>query len=144
MPNTRTYILLATTFIMFLSAVFVFLRGQDTNWDLLNYHHYSGYALLTGRYYQDIAAANMMTFFNPMINTWSYAANSYVPFPFNTWIILLPQLLGVPVLALIARELGRSMGNGKVTLTCTMPIRNWKDALNRFMILFENRIAEFI
>jgi len=26
----------------------------------------------------------------------------------------------------------------------TMSIRNWKDALNRFMILFENRIAEFI
>jgi len=26
----------------------------------------------------------------------------------------------------------------------TMPIRNWKDALNRFMILFENRMAEFI
>ena len=26
----------------------------------------------------------------------------------------------------------------------TMPIRNWKDALNRFMILFENHMAEFI
>jgi len=26
----------------------------------------------------------------------------------------------------------------------TMPIQNWKPALNRFMILFENRIAEFI
>jgi transposase-like protein len=26
----------------------------------------------------------------------------------------------------------------------TMPIRNWKDALNRFMILFEDRMAEFI
>ena len=26
----------------------------------------------------------------------------------------------------------------------TMPIRNWKDALNRFMILFENRIADYI
>ena len=26
----------------------------------------------------------------------------------------------------------------------SMPIRNWKDALNRFMILFEDRIADFI
>ena len=26
----------------------------------------------------------------------------------------------------------------------TMPIRDWKSALNRFMILFEDRIAEFI
>jgi hypothetical protein len=26
----------------------------------------------------------------------------------------------------------------------TMPIRNWKDALNRFVILNENRMAEFI
>ena len=26
----------------------------------------------------------------------------------------------------------------------TMPIRNWKDALNRFMILYEDRMAEFI
>jgi len=26
----------------------------------------------------------------------------------------------------------------------TMPIRNWKSALNRFMILFEDRMAEFI
>ena len=26
----------------------------------------------------------------------------------------------------------------------TMPIRNWKSALNRFMIMFENRLADFI
>jgi len=26
----------------------------------------------------------------------------------------------------------------------SMPIQNWKPALNRFMILFENRIADYI
>ena len=26
----------------------------------------------------------------------------------------------------------------------TMPTRNWKDAFNRFMILFEDRMVEFI
>lgn len=25
-----------------------------------------------------------------------------------------------------------------------MPIRNWKSALNRFMIMFENRLADFV
>ena len=27
---------------------------------------------------------------------------------------------------------------------CTMPIRNWKKALNRFMIEFEDRLTDYI
>ncbi|NOI68781.1 transposase, partial [Vibrio sp. 99-8-1] len=26
----------------------------------------------------------------------------------------------------------------------TMPIRNWKQALNRFMIMFEDRLTEYL
>jgi hypothetical protein len=30
-------------------ALLAVLLGKDLNWDLLNYHFYNGYALLTGR-----------------------------------------------------------------------------------------------
>jgi hypothetical protein len=84
---------------------FVYRRGADQNWDLLNYHYYSGYALLHGRFATDIAAAGLASFLNPFTNVLAYLALSRLPFPANAWVLLVVQLLSVPLLVLIGREL---------------------------------------
>lgn len=42
--------------------------GQDANWDLLNYHLYNPFALLTGRLRVDLIPAGFQTFFNPLLD----------------------------------------------------------------------------
>lgn len=40
--------------------------GQDISWDAKNYHFYNAWAFLHDRYAQDITAAGMQSFFNPL------------------------------------------------------------------------------
>ena len=40
--------------------------GQDSNWDLRNYHWYNPYAFLAGRHQFDIAVAQGPTYYNPL------------------------------------------------------------------------------
>jgi len=42
--------------------------GQDSNFDLLNYHIYNAWAVLKGRWSQDFVAAGMHTFFSPVLD----------------------------------------------------------------------------
>ncbi|KRA42793.1 hypothetical protein ASD72_11915 [Pseudoxanthomonas sp. Root630] len=44
------------------------LQGQDSNWDLRNYHLYTPSALLDGRFDGDIAAAQLQTWHNPTLD----------------------------------------------------------------------------
>jgi len=44
------------------------IRGQDTNWDLLNYHLYNPYAFLNGRVLLDLAPAGVQTYFSPLLD----------------------------------------------------------------------------
>jgi hypothetical protein len=41
-------------------------HGADLNWDLLNYHVYSGFAFLHGRLGSEFMAAGMMSYLNPL------------------------------------------------------------------------------
>jgi hypothetical protein len=52
-------------------AAWTVFAGKDVNWDLLNYHYYSPFALLTGRLEQDFFAASAQSYLNPV---------GYVPF----------------------------------------------------------------
>ncbi len=55
------------------SAVSIAL-GQDANWDLQNYHFYGPWALLEGRAFGcDIAAAQLQTYLNPLLDLPFYA-----------------------------------------------------------------------
>jgi hypothetical protein len=45
--------------------------GQDTNWDLRNYHFYNPFAYLTGRMGHDVAVSHVATYYNPLL---------YIPF----------------------------------------------------------------
>jgi hypothetical protein len=53
--------------------------GQDASWDLRNYHFYNPFAYLTGRMGHDIAAAQVATYYNPLINLPFYYAVSALP-----------------------------------------------------------------
>jgi hypothetical protein len=45
------------------------VRGQDANWDLQNYHYYNPWAWWNGRIFdRDIAAAQLQTFHNPLLD----------------------------------------------------------------------------
>src|SRR5215470_11643374 len=61
------------------NALLAVLRGKDLNWDVLNYHFYNGYALLTGRLDQDLAPAQVQTFFNPLMDLPLYLAIVHLP-----------------------------------------------------------------
>lgn len=92
------------------ALVFVYLRGQDKNWDLLNYHYFSGYSLLHGNYAHDLAPTGLVSFLNPLPNTLAFLALSQLAFPASAWAIALVQLLSLPLLVLIARQIGRDLG----------------------------------
>ena len=89
---------------------FVYQRGQDLNADLFNYHFFSGYALLHGRFTIDIAPSGLGTFLNPIASAFSYAALSQLAFPFSAWLVVAVQWLSLPILIMIGREIRLDLG----------------------------------
>ena len=80
------------------------LRGQDRNWDLLNYHLYVPFALLEGRLGTDLMPAGLQSGFNPLIDIPYYLlAVSWLP----EWPRLVAFLAGLPfgLLAFLVFEL---------------------------------------
>jgi hypothetical protein len=47
-------------------AIWTVFAGKDVNWDLLNYHYYAPFELLTGRLGQDFFAASAQSYLNPV------------------------------------------------------------------------------
>ena len=99
-----------------IAFAFVYQRGQDSNWDLLNYHYFSGYALLNGNFTEDIAPSGLPSFLNPVPNVLAYLALSQLPFPASAWLMAGVQLLALPLLVLIGRQLGLALGFTKITI----------------------------
>ena len=76
--------------LVWISSVFIILyyalrRGQDINWDQLNYHIYSVYALLHQRYQLDIIPSQLQTYTNPFGNILQYLLIMTMP----PWIVSL-------------------------------------------------------
>ncbi|MFA7383430.1 MAG: glycosyltransferase 87 family protein [Desulfurivibrionaceae bacterium] len=107
------FIWLFTAAVSLFGLVFVYRRGLDINWDLLNYHYSTGYSLLQGSYLHDLAPAGLQSFLNPVPNILVFLALSKLAFPASAWAIALVQLLSLPILVLIARQLGRDLGLAK-------------------------------
>lgn len=99
-----------------IAFAFVYKHGQDINWDLLNYHYFSGYTLLNGNFKDDIAPSGLQSFLNPVPNVLAYLALSQLPFPVSVWLIAGVQLLALPLLVLIGRQLGAALGFTKITM----------------------------
>src|SRR6476660_3809406 len=47
-------------------AAYTWFAGEDINWDWRNYHEYGAFALLNGRFDQDVAPGGFQTFLNPL------------------------------------------------------------------------------
>jgi len=57
---------------MTVSAGLAIALGQDGGFDLLNYHYYSGFALLHKPFGYDFAPAQIQSFYNPLMHVFSY------------------------------------------------------------------------
>ena len=53
--------------------------GQDLNFDLLNYHYYTGYAFLHGRTFLDLAPAGSQNFQPPLVHVPHYLGIAHLP-----------------------------------------------------------------
>src|SRR4051794_2250221 len=53
--------------------------GQDSNWDLRNYHWYNAHAFLNGRLDFDMVPAQTPTFYNPTIDLPLYLIADKIP-----------------------------------------------------------------
>lgn len=101
--------------ISLLTMVYTYKIGQDSNFDLLNYHFFTGYSYLTERS-EDIAPANIQSFTHPAMNVLAYIAFDKLVFPFGAWLILFVQLLSIPALLVIADEISFNITGKKVTI----------------------------
>jgi hypothetical protein len=70
-PSGREWVIVATVALLASTAASLAL-GQDGNFDLLNYHLYNGFALLTGRLDHDLVPAGLATYFNPLLDGLHY------------------------------------------------------------------------
>jgi Glycosyltransferase family 87 len=61
------------------TLMFAFKRGQDTNWDQLNYHLSIPFLILHGTFWDSIAPSGIQSYFNPLIFIPQYIAISALP-----------------------------------------------------------------
>ena len=105
-----------------LACEFVVMRGEDQNWDLLNYHYYSGYAVVNGRFADDVAPSGLQTYLHPLNNVLTFLAFSKLVFPFSSLVLLAFQLLVLPALVLLGREVGKGLGHQDVSVSETLAL----------------------
>jgi hypothetical protein len=74
-------------------AAYTWFAGEDINWDWRNYHEYSAFALLNGRFSEDVAPAGIQTFLNPLAYLPAYWLRHTVGTPY--WGLMLGALHGL-------------------------------------------------
>lgn len=89
--------------------------GMDANWDLRNYHWYNAHALLTGRLGQDMLAAQMPSFYNPLLDVPFFLLANHLPAPAAGFVWSALQGLNLSLLFLIARATLRIGTEGQRT-----------------------------
>ncbi|MBN9930535.1 DUF2029 domain-containing protein [Pantoea agglomerans] len=114
----KSIILFSITIFM---CFYTFKTGQDGNFDLLNYHFFTGYSYVNDRI-GDISPANIQTFTHPAVNSLAYFAFDKLLFPYSAWLILFVQLLSIPPLMLIAEEICLAMTGYKHSVEKTLSL----------------------
>ena len=61
------------------TLVFAFRRGQDVNWDQLNYHLVVPFLLLHGTFWDSIAPAGIQSYLNPLVLVPQYIVIRLLP-----------------------------------------------------------------
>lgn len=87
-----------------LSGLVAVLLGQDANWDLRNYHYYNPYAFLNDRLDYDALAAQIASFYNPLLYVPFYYVVNWLPPKGATFLLGFIQGLNFPLLLAVARR----------------------------------------
>lgn len=87
-----------------LSGIVTILLGQDANWDLRNYHYYNPYAFLNGRLDYDALAAQIASFYNPLLYVPFYYVVNWLPPKGTAFLLGFVQGLNFPLLLVAARR----------------------------------------
>jgi Glycosyltransferase family 87 len=74
-------------------AAYAWFVGEDISWDWRNYHEYGAFALVNGRFDQDVAPGGFQTFLNPLAYVPAYLLRHHVAAPY--WGMLLGALHGL-------------------------------------------------
>jgi hypothetical protein len=86
--------------------------GQDSNWDLKNYHWYNPYALLNGRLDLDMAPGQWQSYFNPLIDVPYYLLSITLPGPLVGFLMGYAHGLNVVLVMAIAHRILPARGGG--------------------------------
>src|SRR6266478_8031766 len=74
-------------------AAYAWFAGEDINWDWRNYHDYNAFALIHGRFNEDVAPAGIQSFLNPLAYLPAYLLRHHVGAPL--WGMLLGAIHGL-------------------------------------------------
>src|SRR5258707_5041194 len=74
-------------------AAYAWFAGEDTSWDWQNYHEYGAFALINGRFNEDVAPAGIQSFLNPVAYVPAYLLRHYAGARF--WGMILGSLHGL-------------------------------------------------
>ena len=109
--GTRRGVVNSTVAVALLCALLSLLRGQDTNWDLRNYHLYNAWALLHGRLGLDLAPAQLQSYFTPLLDVPYFLLVQHAPAPLAGALLgLLHGLAFLPVAWIAWRALAGDPG----------------------------------
>ena len=89
---------------LLLVGVISLFLGQDYNWDLRNYHYYSGYAFLNNRIDKDFMPAGHESYFNPLIDVMNYVFIKFFPPRLTSFALGVIQGFNLWLLAIICGQ----------------------------------------
>lgn len=98
--RTLPFVLIAIVF-----GTIAIKLGQSDTFDLRNYHLYDGWAFWTDRGARDYAAAQMQSYFNPLLSTFAYLLYVNTPPRVSAFVFGALQSLNVVPLYFLARAL---------------------------------------
>ncbi|MGF6273619.1 hypothetical protein ABIB38_001993 [Massilia sp. UYP11] len=90
--------------------------GQDSNWDLKNYHWYNPYALLNDRLDLDMAPGQWQSYFNPLIDVPYYLLSITLPGPVVGFLMGYVHGLNFVLVMAIARRIVSASGGMRLPL----------------------------
>ncbi|WP_157778467.1 hypothetical protein [Massilia violaceinigra] len=82
--------------------------GQDSNWDLRNYHWYNPYAFLNGKIGFDLNPGQFQSYFNPTIDLLYYGLATYFPSRVTGFVMGYLHGLNYVLLLMITRQVLRA------------------------------------
>src|SRR5208283_256614 len=89
----------------FASLVYLFRKGQDINWDQLNYHIYSVYSLINNRAELDIIPSQLQTWTNPFGNLLPYFLIRNTSPTIASAILAVTAALAVPLVYFLTKNI---------------------------------------